>query len=480
MERIAVLGAGKSGLEVARWAVAHGLECVLSDVRPMTEWPHELVHWCRDNGVRIDAGGHSREAILSCRIIVPSPGVPLDIPVLQEARARKIPLVGELALALSLWRGPTLGITGTNGKTTCTALVAEMLKNSNIDAVVGGNIGTPLLGRASESGTRCLVAEVSSFQLDLFPSVEEWRLIGPFLHRISGYSPSYPGFDVAVLLNIAQDHLERYGEPGDYVRSKAGIFSGQPPAGWAIVEEAALDLVTELGLEPRAKMLLIRPQPRNSRLLITWPGGEKESYDMSRFRLMGRHNLYNLTAAIYGARILGAGKPGIQAVIDTFRPLGHRLEFVAQRDGIVFIDDSKATNLHATLASVDAVDAPVVLICGGISKGQDFDGLQDPQVRRRLRGVVFLGDVDVGLKEALDGVPGVHINGRGHGWEKMQRAVRAAYAMAHPGDVVLLSPACASFDLYSGYSERGDAFKAAVKVVISHEDLPAGRQVRKD
>ena len=465
MSRIAVLGIGKSGLSAAKWAVTHGLECVLSDVLPLKKWPEELVSWCELHGVSIDAGGHSSEKILSSQLIVPSPGIPLDTPILRAAKREKIPICGELALAVGLWPGPKIGITGTNGKTTCTNLVGEMLKRSGRPTFVGGNLGTPVLEKVHEVGEEetILVAEVSSFQLDLFP-------LGPDMKRtveaVKRLVPEFrpPAFDVSILLNISQDHLERYKDFGEYVKSKARIFRTQSMGSWGIIGRDAINTLKEHGVSLRLRQIALEtPDGGEKVVVLKWPEGGSETYDTSRFKPMGRHNRENLMAALYAARLLGARQSACQEVINGFSPPGHRLELVAEKSGIRFIDDSKATNLHATLAAIEAIGGTCVLICGGQAKGQDFSPLNTPQVRERVRGAVIMGEASRELSSHLGWTQQVAINGDGDGWEKMHQAVKAAFEMARSGDVVLLSPACASFDLFSGYGDRGDAFRAAVE-----------------
>ncbi|OCC14751.1 UDP-N-acetylmuramoylalanine--D-glutamate ligase [Dissulfuribacter thermophilus] len=455
MKKLAVLGIGKSGISAARWAVKMDFECVLSDKRPKDQWPKDLLEWCEAKGVVVDFGEHSEDKILTSDVICPSPGIPHDIPILEEARRLNIPIVGEACLGVSLWKGPKIGITGTNGKTTVTTLVGQMLKESGVPVFVGGNIGNPILEQVDSvpPGT-VLVAEISSFQLDLFP----WER--------DSYQLPQPVFDVAVLLNVAQDHLERYEDFDAYAKSKARIFQFQDRSGWAITGEDELALLKGLGVVPKARTIVIKSSslgPKTSVLTIMWPEGGEEDYDLSKVNLPGEHNISNLYAAITASRLMGAKISVIQRVIERFKLPKSRLELVKTVKGVKFINDSKATNLHATLAAIRSIDAPIVLIAGGLGKGQDFSLLREQNVQNRVKAAVLMGSSAEDLKRSLGNVPCFLVNGKGDGWQKMEEAVKLAFSKAEDGDVVLLSPACASFDLFGGYEERGEAFRDAVK-----------------
>jgi len=453
MDRVAVIGIGKSGLAAARWALSQGLEVLLSDQMPETRWAPDVLSWCKKNGVEMDPGGHNKEKILSAECIIPSPGVPLTIPVLQEARKQGIPIWGELAIALSLWKGPVVGVTGTNGKTTVTTLIGTMLRESGIDALVAGNIGTPVLDRLDQAGPdTVLVLEVSSFQLDLFP---EGRKKWPF--------EKPPRFNVAVLLNIAQDHLDRYKTFEAYAMSKARIFAFQEPNDWAVIQPEEIPLLARFNAQPRARRILNRPALRGNGLLVSWPEGGHEGYNLSSWQLSGGHNIKNLYASIVSSRLMGARESSVQRTIDTFKAPPSRLEVVRTVNGVAFVNDSKATNCHATLAAVSAIKGPVILIAGGRGKGQDFGVLSRLKDSGKVIAAVLMGEDQEGLKKALDGIPLFLVDSRGNGWENMRKAVDIAFQQSREGTTILLSPACASFDLYSGYEERAEAFRDAVR-----------------
>ncbi len=482
---IAVLGAGKSGIETAKWARMKGINVLLSDIRPISSWPKDVIEWCNKNGVLCEGGSHSGQ-ILSCDAISPSPGIPLSIPVLKEARKKNIPIIGELAIGLSLMTDAfSIGITGTNGKTTVTTLIGSILRDweckkaekDKKEVILCGNIGTPLISYVNSVkgyDKARLVIEISSFQLDLFPH---------------GRHDEHHLLDVAVLLNISQDHLERYKDIEQYAMSKARLFSLLKPNGYGIIGEEALRLLTAVSPamfnpEDYGKRLLIIPEhieikdekmqntssQGGKALTVTLPDGSKELYNLNGISLIGRHNLKNIYASILMARLSNVAQEEIQQAISQFIPLEHRLEIVREIDEITFVNDSKATNIDALISALNSFDSGIILLAGGLKKGQDFSPLNDPLLLKKVKLAILFGKDARDLEKAMAGHCDILvINNKNrnstdapNGNHIITQGVRLAYRHAAKGDVVLFSPACASFDLFNNYKERGKAFKDAV------------------
>jgi UDP-N-acetylmuramoylalanine--D-glutamate ligase len=442
-----VVGLGVSGLAAARFLTAREGRVTAID-RGKDAEIGAAVRTVREMGAATVLGGHDPgilDDVGPVDGIILSPGVPHTLPFLETARDRGIDVMGEIELAGRFIRTPMAAVTGTNGKTTATEWIGEMLRRSGKTVFVGGNIGAPLIGFVHEGEpAETAVVELSSFQLD----------------TIDRFRP-----EAAALLNITPDHLDRYADMEAYVRSKARIFENQRK-GDAAVLNAADPRVAALAdvIPPGVKRLFFRSDgaasdaavraeaERGSPLLAVRGDVDGETvFDLSGLRLAGRHNLENLAAAVLIARRMGAAAAGIQSAIDEFKGLGHRLMHVATIGGVRFYDDSKATNVDAAARALEAFDAPILLIMGGRTKGGGFRSLADA-VRKRVKGLFLMGEAAHELKADLgDGVP-VRMTG------SMDEAVGAAFRAAAPGDVVLLSPACASFDMYDSYAQRGEDF----------------------
>ncbi len=468
-KKIVVLGCARSGEATARWALDQGAKVVLSDIKPLTAWPDELVTWAKDKAdVTLDAGGHNLEQWQDADMVVVSPGIPLDIEPVRFMREKGVRVTGELFLAASLWKGRMAGITGTNGKTTTTKLLGEICRAAGLDTVVAGNIGEPFINSVmadevhGNDGQRVAVLELSSFQLENFeqrPLFEGWRI---------------PHFDVMAWLNFAPDHLDRYVDLRHYGDAKARFMEFQTDSDWVILNRDCrqMDLWEE---KARAKKLyfgVMRDDAPSGawflkgggEMILRMSGDREERYDLSGWRLKGVHNLENLAAAMLSARCLEIEKQAIERAIAGFSPPSHRLEFVTEKQGIIFYDDSKATNVGAVLTAIKAMDRPVVLIAGGRGKGEDYSALANSEVCERLKAVVLIGEEADRLEKVFAScVPTVRLQTDGDvaGCQIMKKAVEKAMERAFAGDVVLLSPACASFDLFRNYEERGRAFKEA-------------------
>jgi UDP-N-acetylmuramoylalanine--D-glutamate ligase len=442
-KRITVLGLGKSGLAAARWLDAEGASVTVSEIRRREDLDPEFLQGIAGMRVRLETDGHREETLLNSDMIVISPGVPTDLPVLKQAAAKGIAVLGEMELASRLIRVPMVAVTGTNGKSTVTSFLGSVIRSAGFRVFVGGNLGTPLMecvtqGRALDYA----VVEVSSFQLDTAET----------------FCPQ-----IAVLLNITPDHLDRYPDYEAYEASKLSIFRNQGPGQFAILndEDPRLAAFRPRGVGTVFRYGMERSEHRQAwvegkRLLTAIPGKDPLSFHLHRFRLPGRHNLENLMAVVLAGLALGVSRPALQDGIDRFPGLPHRIEWVGAWGGITFYDDSKATNVDAAIRSILSFDRPVVLIAGGRHKGADYAPLVEA-AQGRLRKAVFLGEA----KSLLAGSFGENLPFTLA--EDMRDAVAQAVKSARKGDVVLLAPACSSFDMFTDYAHRGRVFREAVE-----------------
>jgi len=374
------------------------------------------------------------------------------------------------------WDGPVVGITGTNGKTTTTLLISHLLQTAGINHVTGGNCAPPLLSLMQHnSGEAVAVVEVSSFQLDSFPNDSLKKKLGG----------RWPRFHVALLLNLAYDHLDRYPSLDEYGKSKGNILKFQEYSDWTILphRDRGLDFWQPMGRGRRLYFQnLSAPSPRDhtevmepdrlpgawfendkDTIVVSWHDGGTESYDIRNLPLFGDHNKSNLAAAILASRLVGAGINSIQEGIEGFQGLPHRMELVMEQGGIRFINDSKATNVAATLAALETLPPPLVVIMGGRGKGEVYDRLSHAAARGLFQGAVLIGEEGPKLEKALAGYVRCTLCREKEGDGAMAEAVRTAVEMLPEEGTVLLSPACASFDLFANYQARGDAFKKAVE-----------------
>jgi UDP-N-acetylmuramoylalanine--D-glutamate ligase len=441
--RVLVVGMGRSGLSAARWLAREGARVTMSEAKAEKELDKTLVEDMQERGITVESGGHRQESFLSADLIVPSPGVPLDMEPLQAARKKGIPVVGEMGLAVQHVDAPIVAVTGTNGKSTVTAFLGTMLKAGGSSVFVGGNIGTPLSDFVAErEHADVVVLEVSSFQLD----------------TMEGFHPS-----IGLLLNISPDHLDRYPSYEAYVRSKLRIFEDQRPGQVAILND---DDAVLSDFIPSEKGLVLRYGEEKGenrqafvegvRIIAALPGDPAHAFSLERCALPGRHNRENLMAAVLTGLALKVEARIIQETMDRFQGLPHRLERVARVGSVDFYDDSKATNVTAAARSVSSFDRPVVLIAGGRHKGSDYAPLVRV-AKGRVRKAVLLGESRYLLAQALENIIPFSLA------DTMAEAVTQAFAAARPQDVVLLAPACSSFDMFSDYAERGAAFREAAR-----------------
>lgn len=451
-KKVLVVGLGFSGVAAVKYCVNSGASVTATDLKPKSQLGEAMAE-IGNLPVTFSLGGHTPELFGSQDVVVTSPGVPSSLPGLMDARTKGIPVIGELELALREIGRPVVAVTGTNGKTTTTMLTGHLLQGAGIRACVAGNIGTPLLGVLDDARKASFVVlEVSSFQIETTPSLTP---------------------HIAILLNITPDHLDRHSTFGDYVACKARIIKSVSPKGFAIynaADEGVARAVSGAGarlipFDATGRVLNgkgVGPQAWFSsgdlcvRLFDEW----LNSFPLSRVKLEGIHNRENMLAALAAALLCGASADRIARSLESFKGLPHRLEFVGECNGVRYYDDSKGTNVGATIRALEGFAEPVVLIAGGLSKGADFAPLI-PYVRGRVKGIVLIGEAAAELEMVLRGATKIsHAT-------TMDDAVRVASQIATPGDVVLLSPACASFDMFRDYKDRGEAFVRAVFKCLS-------------
>ncbi len=439
--RVLVLGFRRTGQAVARVLAARDCAvraCDAQDAAALGVDPARL------GGVELRLGAETRALLDDVDLVVPSPGVPRGAPLLVEAVRRGIPVWAEVELAFRLLDCPLIAITGTNGKSTTTTLVGLALARAGRRVFLGGNLGTPLV-LAVDEAPGIAVTEVSSFQL-------EW---------VEQFRPR-----VGCLLNVTADHLDRHADFAEYRDAKARLFAAQGPDDWAVLNRDDAESAALAG-RCAARVLTFGVEPAAARapgaflagdaVIVRLPDAAEERYALCRTRLTGRHNVENILAAALIARLAGAPPAAVQDAIDTVEPLPHRLALVADRAGVRWYDDSKATNVGATVKSLESFAEPVVLLAGGVDKGGDYASLAAAARGKVRRALVFGAARErlaAALEEAQVAVDRV---------ADLPTAVGAAATVACPGDVVLLAPACSSFDMFADYAARGRAFRAAVE-----------------
>lgn len=442
--KVLVVGLGRSGVAAARVLAGLGARVIACDkAHKSADELQEL----EGTGVELILGAYPQVAELKPDLVVTSPGVPSWEPPLKEARQLGLTLWGELELAYRLLPpGSTVvGITGTNGKTTTTALTGQMLKDFGYPVVVAGNIGTPLVAEAVQGRPgQYFVCEVSSFQLE---TADLFRC------------------RVAAILNLTPDHLDRHGTFEEYVQAKARILTRQQGEDFAVLNFDD-PVVRGLAGRTRGRVCFFSRQQRvdrgafvqEGRLYLDLGEGPRALCRVEELSLKGAHNLENSLAAAATAGILGVSPSSLAHTLKTFPGVPHRLELVAEIQGVKYINDSKGTNPEATIRALEAYLQPLILIAGGKNKGSDFR-LLAVKMRERVKHLILLGEAAPLLKQAAEeaGVSSIFLV------RDLPEAVFKAYALAEPGDIVLLSPACASWDMFRNYEERGDLFKSLVR-----------------
>ncbi|MFZ0298026.1 MAG: UDP-N-acetylmuramoyl-L-alanine--D-glutamate ligase [Candidatus Sulfotelmatobacter sp.] len=445
-KRVLVVGLGKSGVASALFLKAHGARVTVSDTKSGDELRNEIPALL-DHGITVETGGHGERTFRGQDLIVVSPGVPVDSPMLVQARAMSEAVIGEIELAAQFLPGPIVAITGSNGKTTTTTLTGEILTAGGVPTLVGGNIGTPAISLA-ERATRetAIVLEVSSFQLE----------------TIQTFHPK-----IAVVLNVTPDHLDRHRTFESYVDAKARIFENQRGDDFAVLNEDDPTCVTmaartkaQVFWFSRQKEVKLGAWVRDGNILFRDGRGQREILQVSEIPLKGAHNLENVLAAVCAGALMGCAPEKIRQAVRDFKAVEHRLEFVATIRGVDYYNDSKATNVDATIKALESFPANIHLILGGKDKGSDYSVLNE-LLRQRVKRVYTIGAAAGKIESQIaspksGNVEVVHA-------ETLENAVRKANAVAEPGDVVLLAPACASFDQFKNYEQRGQMFKEIVR-----------------
>ena len=441
-KRVLVVGLGKSGVASALFLKKHGARVTVSDAKPEDQLRSEIP-LLLDHGITVETGGHGDRTFRGQDLIVVSPGVPVDAPHLVQARALGEPVIGEIELAAQFLPGPIVAITGSNGKTTTTTLVGEILGAGGLPTVVGGNIGTPAISLVERATANTwAVLEVSSFQLE----------------TVQTFRPR-----IAVILNITPDHLDRHRTFEAYAGAKARIFENQQSDDLAVLNEddpACVNLAKRVNAQlfwfSRQKEVQRGAWLSGGRILFRDAARQQEIMLVADIPLKGAHNVENALAGVCVGMLVGSSPERIREAIRNFKAVEHRLEFVARIRNVDYYNDSKATNVDATIKALESFPANIHLILGGKDKGSDYSVLND-LLRKRVKRVYTIGasaaKIESQIKEAADIFHA----------ETLEKAIRRAAQDAKPNDIVLLAPACASFDQFDSYEHRGKVFKDVVK-----------------
>ena len=447
-KRIVILGGGESGVGAALLAQKAGYDVFVSDESSLKDnYRNDLMQ----AAISFKENGHELEKVVAADEIMKSPGIPEKNETVKKIRKAGIPIISEIELAYR-YKGDSkiIAITGSNGKTTTTALTYHIMKRGGVDAALVGNIGYSFARQVAEDPKPVYVAEISSFQLD----------------DIHAFRP-----EIAILTNITEDHLDRYEyQFENYIRSKFRIAMNQRPEDHFIYcadDEVTMQFINQpekIGFNIQSKQLpfTMKSEVKNGAFikdgdLYVRTGEEFTSMSVYDFALKGKHNQYNTMAACVAADIMDIRKEKIREAVQDFKSLEHRMEPVATVRGVEFINDSKATNVNSTWYALESMTKPTILILGGVDKGNDYSLIAD-LVKEKVRAIICLGIDNRKIHEAFGNIVSPIVN-TGSAYE----AVHAAYHFSTKGDVVLLSPACASFDLFKNYEDRGNQFKQAVR-----------------
>ena len=438
-EKVLVIGAARSGLAGAEFLAKQGNQVVLTDMKQAVQ-----VDNLAELGVSFVWGEQPDVEAIKPDYIVMSPGVPLTIPPVKYAKEHGIPVIGELELAYRNCKAPFAAITGTNGKTTTTTLIGELMKKTGRQVFVGGNIGVPIITYADKLQEEdIVVAEVSSFQLE----------------TVESFCPH-----LALMINLTPDHLDRHGDMAGYLAAKARIFENQKESDYLVLnyDDEAL---RELAPQSRGKVIFFSQKHKleegvyldGSHVMLALNGESLFICNADEIAIKGKHNLENAMGAIVFAYLSGVRAEDIRDVLMTFQGVEHRLEPVRTLNEVLYINDSKGTNPDSTIKAIEAYDRPIVIILGGKNKGVPFTELAG-LVKERVKKAVLVGQAKEELAEALDAADfNDYVR-----TESFEEAVTKAAELAEPGDIVLLSPACTSWDMFSSFEERGRLFKKLV------------------
>ena len=431
------MGLGRTGRDSARFLAQQGARVLVSDFRSAAELRSEI-NELSDLAIEYQLGEAHADDLAGVDYVIPSPGVARENILLQKASAWRIPILSEIELAYRFSCAPIIAITGTNGKSTTTTLVGEILRAAGKKVFIGGNLGVPFISAVSNEWD-WIVLEISSFQL-------EW---------VQQFRPQ-----VAVLLNLSEDHLDRYPSFAEYCAAKERIFAAQTSSDTAILNRDDAR-VWEMRKRLNSRVLSFGFAEVDTGVFVAgdevvWrDGGAEERFLVGEVKLHGIHNLENMMAAVAATKSIGIARDVIQDTLNGFPGLEHRLELVREKDGVAYYNDSKGTNVGAAVKSLESFSGPVILLAGGVDKGGSYAPLQR-QIEKKVRRLVLFGAAKEIIARALGGLTATVLV------EDLPAAVADAAAHSRAGDVVLLSPACSSFDQFKNYAERGRAFKALV------------------
>ncbi len=441
---VLVVGGGKSGMAACHYLLSKGCQVILADNKSQEVLlkDKEIAAFVKQGGQLIS--GNVIPEKVTWELTIVSPGVPLHIPILNMTRAAGVKIIGEIELAYSITDTPFIGVTGTNGKTTTTSMIGHILKECGVSVLVGGNIGKPLVDSVTDFHGDYIVAELSSFQLESCVT----------------FRPR-----VAVYLNLTPDHLDRHGDMDGYAAAKEKIFAQQKKDDFAVLnlDDEYIKRAAE-HICARKFWFSLHLKPENGIyfdegvLHYMVDGQEKFSFRTEKIFIKGMHNVQNAMAAFLAAAVIGLDPQQIAQAIYSFKGVAHRLEFVTERDGVLFINDSKGTNPASTVQAIYAYDQPMVLLLGGRNKGSDFSELME-LIKKRVKQCIIYGEAAGEIKRAADeaGYTSYIMA------NDFAEAVALAKNNASSGDVVMLSPACASWDSFDNFEQRGDKFKELVK-----------------
>jgi UDP-N-acetylmuramoylalanine--D-glutamate ligase len=449
-----VMGAARSGLAAARFLLSRGARVILTDAKSREALEREIAPLlapavCSDRLV-LELGGHNNDSFAKCDFVVVSPGIPLTLPYFDISRKAGIPIIAEVELAYRHLRGRIIGITGSNGKTTTTTLVSELLTGAGFKGYAAGNIGTALISFAENSAADDVYAvELSSFQLE---SIDRFR---PHIGSI---------------LNLTPDHMDRYAGFGDYVAAKQRIFMNQQSNDFAVLnadDAATAAIAREVRSTPvlfsRLREVEHGAFVRKGRVIFRDAERERNLFGINAVALKGAHNLENVLAACAMAILAGAPPESLAEPVRNFKGVEHRIEWVSKIAGVDYYNDSKATNVDATIKSLEAFAENILLIIGGRDKAGDFTVLRS-LVQERVKHIVLIGEAAPKIRKALSGAADMSEA------SSMEEAVSMCRNLSQCGDTVLLAPACASFDWFDNYEHRGRVFKSAVRKLQSSAD----------
>lgn len=446
-KKVLVIGLGKTGKALCNFLVDRKAHVKVSEINPSINLESDMGFWTGKN-ITVETGPHNRLSFLEADLIIPSPGVP-PLPEMEEAQTNGITILSEVELAFRFLKGKIIGITGSNGKSTTATLTHKILKDSRHEAFLAGNIGTPLISFVDKSADHHIyVTELSSFQLD-------------HIERFSAY--------VSVFLNLSPDHLDWHKNFKNYFEAKKKLFAAQKESGFAILNRDD-PAVWELAKVTPARVFAFSRQEKiqiggsiRGDWIVIKDEKEEKIMKVSDIPLLGAHNLENVMASALVGHLFSVPVTQIKDSVKSFQGLEHRLEKVSNIKGVEFYNDSKATNVEAAITSIGSFNQPIILILGGRDKGGDFKKLRK-SVQERVKKVVLIGEAKEKIKEALNNdVPMSTIS-------SLKEAVEEGFASANHGEIVLLAPACTSFDMFKNFEERGKIFKTEVYALKEKTD----------